>query len=464
MLSQNAAGMKLFVHPRAGAILIGLLASAAAADDLGQPGPFKAGRRTVQVPRPGGGAFSSYLYYPALTNGDGAAFDGSGAPYPAVSFGHGFLQPVTSYNSTLAHLATWGYFVIATTTQDGFFPSHSQFAADMSLCLTFLEDENARPESWLFAAVDLGAFGLSGHSMGGGASILAAATDGRIKALANMAAAETNPSAINGMKSVTAPVCLISGSDDTIVPVKTNGLKMYQAGSAPRQLPIIQGGFHCGFLDQVIIFCDSGSMSLDEQLLLTRRQLTGFFNLYLRHDPSSWRSVWGPESAGNPEIILTADPGVEIRVIDPVLHGPPGGQARGQAAIRNTGPRAAEFSLATEGGDWSSWTEPETTGTLQTGQEVVVEVIASVPSQGGADQLLLVAMNLGDGGTRAWSALSVQSSCRADLDSDTALTLFDFLAFTNLFNADDAAADWDGNGVLDLFDFLGFVNSFNEGC
>jgi hypothetical protein len=54
--------------------------------------------------------------------------------------------------------------------------------------------------------------------------------------------------------------------------------------------------------------------------------------------------------------------------------------------------------------------------------------------------------------------------CYADLDNSGDLTLFDFLTFINVFNAEDEAADCDVNGSLDLFDFLCFVNAFNTGC
>jgi len=54
--------------------------------------------------------------------------------------------------------------------------------------------------------------------------------------------------------------------------------------------------------------------------------------------------------------------------------------------------------------------------------------------------------------------------CTADLDGNGVLDLFDFLAFTNLFNAGDLGADFAEDGVLDLFDFLAFTNAFNAGC
>jgi hypothetical protein len=56
------------------------------------------------------------------------------------------------------------------------------------------------------------------------------------------------------------------------------------------------------------------------------------------------------------------------------------------------------------------------------------------------------------------------NNCYADLNGDTVLDLFDFLEFTNLFNAGDDLANCDGQGGLDLFDFLCYTNEFNAGC
>jgi hypothetical protein len=60
--------------------------------------------------------------------------------------------------------------------------------------------------------------------------------------------------------------------------------------------------------------------------------------------------------------------------------------------------------------------------------------------------------------------LRIGDSCRADLDASGTLDLFDFLEFSNLFNAQDPAADFTGDGAYDLFDFLAYVNEFNAGC
>jgi hypothetical protein len=58
----------------------------------------------------------------------------------------------------------------------------------------------------------------------------------------------------------------------------------------------------------------------------------------------------------------------------------------------------------------------------------------------------------------------LEDVCRADLDGDGSLTLFDFLAFQNAFDMGDPIADFDGDGDLTLFDFLAFQNAFAAGC
>ncbi len=62
------------------------------------------------------------------------------------------------------------------------------------------------------------------------------------------------------------------------------------------------------------------------------------------------------------------------------------------------------------------------------------------------------------------TAVGGGGGCPADLDGDGVLTLFDFLAFQNLFDAGSPEADFDGDGALTLFDFLAFQNAFDAGC
>ncbi len=57
-----------------------------------------------------------------------------------------------------------------------------------------------------------------------------------------------------------------------------------------------------------------------------------------------------------------------------------------------------------------------------------------------------------------------EKGCYADCDGDGDLSFFDFLCYTNAFNAGDDYADCDGDGDLTFFDFLCYTNLFNAGC
>ena len=67
------------------------------------------------------------------------------------------------------------------------------------------------------------------------------------------------------------------------------------------------------------------------------------------------------------------------------------------------------------------------------------------------------------GGMARWGC-TLPPACPADLDGDGELTIFDFLAFGNLFDDQDPRADFDGDGQFTIFDFLAFQNAFDAGC
>lgn len=381
------------------------------ADDVSVPGPYKAGRTSVRVTRPDGSQFDSWLYYPATAQGDNTPYDGSGAPYPGVSFGHGYLTDPNYYRSTLEHLATWGYFVMATRSALDLFPSHSRYAQDLSSTLTYLEQQNANPSSWLYGQVAVAqGFGLSGHSMGGGASILAAADDPRVAALANLAAAETNPSSTAAMANVRAAARLIAGSRDTIVPYTTTQA-MYLNGRPPRQFALLDGGWHCGFLDTYLIGCDSGPMPRSQQLQLTRQLLTEFFNLYLKDQQPLWRQVWGPERNSLPQTALTSDPGVGLAPASASGVAFLGGVITYTVALTNTSPLTTVLTPLAEDNVWAVSFSPAQTAPLAPGQAapVVVQVSAPPTADPNTDTALLSARREVDGGTRNYGFVTTQA-------------------------------------------------------
>lgn len=184
--------------------------------------------------------------------------------YPVIAFGHGFLQSTSQYDSTLKSLAARGYVVIAPNSQGGLFPSHSAFAADLSAAAAWA----GRTQPNADAATEI----VGGHSMGGGAAVLAASQDTSIDGLFTLAAAETNPSAKAAAAKVTVPALFVTGTKDTVIPA-SQSLGIAAALAGPRDTYSIEGGFHCGYIDTVAFFgigCDKGTISRANQLAVTQ--------------------------------------------------------------------------------------------------------------------------------------------------------------------------------------------------
>ncbi|MFM1936699.1 MAG: hypothetical protein RI990_1658 [Planctomycetota bacterium] len=268
------------------------LTAGAGAQDLSQPGPRTASQRGVTVVRADGSSFAATVHYPATAAAGGSAVDAANGPYPIVAFGHGFVTPVGRYASTAAHLATWGFIVVLPETQGSLLPSHSAFADDLVSALDWFAAQGAASGSPWSGAVAPERRAVMGHSMGGGCALIAADRDPTIRCVVPLAAAETNPSSTGACLGVSAATRIINGSQDTIVSPATND-PMFANLRGPAQLVTVTGGFHCGFIDSSILFCDSGSISRSAQLAIVRREITEFLRLYLAGDGTRWDAVWG---------------------------------------------------------------------------------------------------------------------------------------------------------------------------
>jgi fermentation-respiration switch protein FrsA (DUF1100 family) len=389
------------------------LAFPALAQDYSVAGPYGAGWTTVTVARPNGTTFTARFTYPATGNGQGQPFQPSGAPYPAISFGHGFQQPASAYQATYSHFASWGYFVIATESENTFFPSHQNFANDLRHSLTWLEQQDGNPASPWYKRIDTLALALSGHSMGGGASILAAAVDNRVSALANFAAAETNPSAVAAIPNVTCPISLISGSADTVVPVSSNGQLMFNAARAPKILPSITGGFHCGFVDTPSFGgfgCDSGTITKAVQMANSRRLAVEFFELNLRGRQDLWKRVWGETMKLDPALSVQSEPFARVTPFAQRVPTTPGVSAVFTFDVQNTAPYVDSLDLLVEGLPWPYTLSASSTGPLLPGASVQLQCSVQVPAgtAPGLQRFALSARRASDGATRAYGLRGVR--------------------------------------------------------
>ena len=119
-------------------------------------------------------------------------------------------------------------------------------------------------------------------------------------------------------------------------------------------------------------------------------------------------------------------------------------------------------------GQWRPLTEVVSNGVDQTS---FVASATAIPLDSYGDGFQVRFSTPGSDATDQWYIDDVRvriivddPTCRADIDGDGSLTIFDFLGFQNLFDSGDLRADFDGDGVLTLFDFLAFQNEFDAGC
>jgi hypothetical protein len=211
-----------------------------------------------------------------------------------LCFGHGYLISWSDYDYLWEHLAPAGFVVALPTTGGELFPNHLEFGQDIAFVSRALRAEDTDPTS-LFYGVLSDAAALGGHSMGGGASFLGTASDSTVTALFNLAAAETDPSAIAAAAGIEVPALLFSGSADCVAPSADHQIPMYDAlASWCKTHVTFEGASHCQFAESNF-FCNLGeggcpvpTMTRNEQHDLTLAVLTPYLRAVLEDDWASW--------------------------------------------------------------------------------------------------------------------------------------------------------------------------------
>lgn len=206
----------------------------------------------------GGRNIGLEIYYPGVSGGDNVEV--ASGQFPVLVFGHGFLMTWSAYQPIWEALVPEGYIMVFPTTEGTFSPSHGAFGADISRIRAWLIEENGILGSrWEGHILPKSA--AMGHSMGGGAAFLAMQADTNFSVLVGIAAAETNPSAVQAAAGISRPVLILAGQNDCVTPIAQHQQPMYDGlGSASRCLITINGGSHCQFAAPNF-FCNTGESS-----------------------------------------------------------------------------------------------------------------------------------------------------------------------------------------------------------
>lgn len=219
----------------------------------------------------GGGSgrqIQTEIYYPATSAGDNTPLQ-SGT-FPLIVFGHGFVMSWDAYQNIIDHYVPLGYVLAFPRTEGGFSPSHNEFGLDLITVAQRMELEATTISSNLYQFYN-GKKAVMGHSMGGGASFLAASqANANFNIAVGLAPAETNPSAVTAAASISIPSLIFSGTADAVTPPQDHHIAIYNSlNAACKHLVNITGGAHCYFANSNFN-CDLGEGSSGGNITITR--------------------------------------------------------------------------------------------------------------------------------------------------------------------------------------------------
>ncbi len=224
-----------------------------------------------------GRQIQSEIYYPAAIAGEDVPV--TSGTFAVVVFGHGFVMAWDAYQNVWEELVPEGYIVVFPRTEGNFSPDHNEFALDLALCVNAMQNENVDAGSLFNNSVDASS-AIMGHSMGGGATILAAQNNTTIQAIIGLAPAETNPSAIGVANQVQVPALIMSGSSDGVTPPADHHIPIYNGITTCKYFVSVTGGAHCYFAN-TNFNCDFGEATASTGISVTRADQQQVMNDYM---------------------------------------------------------------------------------------------------------------------------------------------------------------------------------------
>ncbi|MEH6386716.1 poly(ethylene terephthalate) hydrolase family protein [Pseudomonas profundi] len=161
-----------------------------------------------------------------------------GLKHPIIIWGNGTGGGATTYAGLHEHWASHGFVVAAATT------ANAGSGEEMIACLDYLAQQNGRSGGTYGGKLDLNRIGASGHSQGGGGTIMAG-QDPRITTTAPF-----QPYVLglghesSSQRNQNGPMFLMTGSDDTLAGSALNGRPVFRNANVPVFWGELQGVAH----------------------------------------------------------------------------------------------------------------------------------------------------------------------------------------------------------------------------
>ncbi|TCP24711.1 putative secreted protein (Por secretion system target) [Tenacibaculum skagerrakense] len=190
--------------------------------------------------------------------------------YPVIVFGHGFVMNYDAYENFFDTLVSKGYIVAFVTTEGSVFANHKAYSEDLAFMINEVRNEANNSSSPIFNLVG-NTNALLGHSMGGGAAIVAASMVD-VNTLVTFAPAKLRFNTITPATQVTEEALVFSGSADGVTKPNENHIPLYNSlGSNCKYFISITGGAHC-YYAMPNGYCDFGERFSSRDVSVTRSE------------------------------------------------------------------------------------------------------------------------------------------------------------------------------------------------
>lgn len=232
--------------------------------------PYAVGSRQIDFTDPvRNRSIPTRVFYPGTLTGNDVEF--AEGTFPLIVLGHGFAMNYQAYSNFRDSLVPKGFILVIPTTETGPFPfpDHQAFGADLRFLNTHIKAQSNVFGSVFYSHIKQKS-AIMGHSMGGGAGVLASATNDQVNTLVLFAPAETNPSAIEAADSVFATALVFSGENDGVTSPEEMHLPIFnQLSTECKYFINIFGGGHCYFANPNLA-CDFGEGVSNPRPTITR--------------------------------------------------------------------------------------------------------------------------------------------------------------------------------------------------
>jgi acetyl esterase/lipase len=218
-------------------------------------------------------------------------------PYPVIVVAHGFQLPPSQYASYVDRLASFGYVALTADFPAGFTgTNHVNNAKDLLAALDWAGAEPA-----LVGIADANTAGLTGHSLGGKLSLLAATMDPRVKATINldpvdgaMNCSAQNCPDVSMLMPLPIPTGFLGETTDaaggfmSCAPAADNYATFYAGTTGPSVSVTVNGANHMSFLDDVATcgftcsFCNAATAPNATVNALSKAFVTAFYERWLK--------------------------------------------------------------------------------------------------------------------------------------------------------------------------------------